>query len=173
MRNSTNNPSNPHEMGAGEISPIKALNPGLVFESTTEDYLRFLCYFGYSNKIIRSMSKQNFTCPKTSNEDLISSVNYPSISISKLDRRQAPKVIERTVTNVGAANTTYIAKVHSSEGLIVKVIPSKIVFSENVKKVTFKVLFFGKEARSGYNFGTITWRDNVHSVRTVFAVNVE
>ncbi|XP_022132049.1 CO(2)-response secreted protease-like isoform X2 [Momordica charantia] len=173
MRNSTNNPSNPHEMGAGEISPIKALNPGLVFESTTEDYLRFLCYFGYSNKIIRSMSKQNFTCPKTSNEDLISSVNYPSISISKLDRRQAPKVIERTVTNVGAANTTYIAKVHSSEGLIVKVIPSKIVFSENVKKVTFKVLFFGKEARSGYNFGTITWRDDVHSVRTVFAVNVE
>ncbi|KAG7029593.1 CO(2)-response secreted protease [Cucurbita argyrosperma subsp. argyrosperma] len=174
MRNSTNNPSNPHEMGAGEISPIKALNPGLVYESTNEDYLRFLCYYGYSNKIIRSVSKQNFSCPKTSKEYLISSVNYPSISISKLDRKVAggKVVVERTVTNVGAPDATYIAKVHSSEGLIVKVTPSKIVFTEKVKKVTFKVSFYGKEARSGYNFGTITWRDTAHSVRTVFAVNV-
>ncbi|KGN47766.1 CO(2)-response secreted protease [Cucumis sativus] len=172
MRNTTDNPSNPHEMGAGEISPIKALNPGLVFETTNEDHLLFLCYYGYSNKVIRSMLKQNFTCPKTSKEDLISNVNYPSISIAKLDRKQAAKVVERTVTNVGAPDATYIAKVHSSEGLIVKVNPRKIVFSEKVKKVTFKVSFYGKEARNGYNFGSITWRDTAHSVRTFFAVNV-
>ena len=84
LTNSSNSIADPHEMGVGEINPLRALNPGLVFETDVEDYLRFLCYFGYSQKIIRSMSKTNFNCPKNSSEGLISNVNYPSISISTL-----------------------------------------------------------------------------------------
>lgn len=33
VTNSSNYFANPHEMGVGEINPIKALNPGLVFET--------------------------------------------------------------------------------------------------------------------------------------------
>ncbi|XP_028790113.1 CO(2)-response secreted protease-like [Neltuma alba] len=173
VTNSSNDFANPHEMGAGEISPLKALYPGLVFETNVEDYLQFLCYYGYSQKNIRSMSKTNFTCPKNSNKDLISNINYPSISIKKLSRNQKAKVIRRTVTNVGPLNATYTAKVHAPKGLIVKVLPSRLVFSESVKKLSYEVSFYGKEAHGGYNFGSLTWLDGRHYVHTVFAVNVQ
>ena len=172
VTNSSNYISNPHEMGVGEINPLKALNPGLVFETDVEDYIRFLCYFGYSNKDIRKMSKTNVTCPRAS-KSLMSNINYPSISIEKLKRKQKTKVITRTVTNVGSLNATYVAKLHAPEGLVVKVIPNKLVFTESVQRITYKVSFSGNKARGGYNFGSLTWLDSRHYVHTVFAVQLE
>ena len=173
LTNNSNYVANPHEIGVGEINPIKALNPGLVFETTVENYLQFLCYYGYAEKNIRSMSNTKFNCPKLSIEELISNINYPSISISQLNRHQAAKIIKRTVTNVGPSNSTYIAKVHSPQGLVVKVTPDKIAFTKGLKRVPFQVSFYGKEAPSGYNFGSVTWFDGRRSVRVVFSVNVE
>lgn len=173
VTNSTNYFANPHEMGVGEINPLRALNPGLVFETNVEDYIRFLCYYGYSKKNIRSMSKTNANCPRNSSEDLISNINYPSISIEKLKRQQKAKVITRTVTNVGPLNATYTAKVRTPDGLVVKVTPNKLAFSEGVQRISYRVSFYGKEARGGYNFGSLTWLDGRHYVHTVFAVNVQ
>lgn len=173
LTSSLNSSANPHDMGVGEITPHKALNPGLVFEITIQDYLQFLCYYGYSEKNIRSLSNTNFNCPKNSIEELISNINYPSISIGKLSRHQTAKTVKRTVTNVGLSNSSYIAKLHAPVGLVVKVFPKKLVFHEGVKRLSYKVSFFGKEAPGGYNFGSLTWFDGRHSVRTVFTVSVE
>ncbi|KAJ4830132.1 hypothetical protein Tsubulata_006751 [Turnera subulata] len=173
LTNSSHQFANPHEMGAGEINPLKALNPGLVFETTTEDYLKFLCYYGYTEKNIRSMSNTNFNCPKNSFDRLISNINYPSISIGKLDRHNPAQMIKRTVTNVGSSNATYIASVHAPVGLVVKVLPRRIVFTEGLRRVPFNVLFNGKDASGGYNFGYVTLVDGRHSVRLPFAVNIE
>lgn len=176
LTNTTGSFSIPHEMGVGEISPLNALDPGLVFETTTEDYLRFLCYNRSPEKTIRSMSKTNFKCPRKSLGGLISSsINYPSISIGRLDRsRGSVRTIKRSVTNVGRIpNVTYTATVHAPMGLKVKVLPKKISFVENVKRVAFKVAFDGKGASAGYNFGSLTWSASSYSVRMVFAVNVE
>lgn len=174
MKNNAGSTASPHETGVGEISPLKALNPGLVFETTTKDYLRFLCYFGYSEKNIRSMSKYtNFNCPRNSIDNLISNINYPSISISKLDRHRAAETVKRTVTNVGLQNVTYISRVNAPSGLIVKVLPQKLVFAEGVKRMSFSVSFYGEEAAGGYNFGSVTWSDNRHSVQMMFAVNIQ
>ncbi|KAJ6704919.1 PROPROTEIN CONVERTASE SUBTILISIN/KEXIN [Salix purpurea] len=173
LQNSSHHFANPHEVGVGEINPHKALNPGLVFETTTEDYLQFLCYYGYPEKNIRSMSKTNFNCPRINIDRLISNINYPSISISNLDRHKPAQTIKRTVTNVGCPNATYISRVHAPVGLEVKVFPNKIAFIEGLTRVSFKVLFDGKEASNGYNFGSVTWFDGRHSVRLSFAVNVE
>ena len=82
-------------------------------------------------------------------------------------------MIKRTVTNLGPSNSTYIAKVQPPKGLLVKVIPKKLVFTKGLKKASFRVSFDGKKAPSGYNFGAITWFDGRHSVRVVFTVNVE
>ncbi|CAN0843664.1 CO(2)-response secreted protease [Linum grandiflorum] len=176
MTNSSRQPASPLEMGAGEINPIKALNPGLVFHTSTRDYLRFLCYYGSSDQELRTLSpRSNFTCPSNSkNSDrLISSINYPSISIAGLSRRGRQAVL-RTATNVGPVNSTYIAKVGAPSGLGVKVVPGKLVFRQGMRRSTFRVLFNGKEASRGYNFGSVTWRDGSrHSVRLAFAVNVE
>ncbi|XP_065865127.1 CO(2)-response secreted protease-like [Euphorbia lathyris] len=174
LKNSSNSYSNPHEMGVGEINPIKALNPGLVFQTTTNDYLKFLCYYGYSNKNIKSMANNNnFNCPQKSSENLISTINYPSISVGKLDRHKPYFTIERTVTNVGPPNSTYIAKIEAPEGLLVKVFPKKLSFEDKLSKLPFNVSFNGKMAKHGYNFGSVTWFDGKHFVRLIFTVNVE
>jgi len=54
------------------------------------------------------------------------------------------------------------------EGLVVKVIPNKLVISEGVQRMTYKVSSYGKEATGGYNFGSLTCPDGHHYV-TVFS----
>ncbi|PSS23915.1 CO(2)-response secreted protease [Actinidia chinensis var. chinensis] len=173
LTNSSNHTSNPHEIGAGEINPLKALDPGLVFETTPIDYLNFFCYYGISQKKIRVISQTNFSCPKHSSEDRISNINYPSISIGKLDRNQGAKIVRRTVTNVGSPNALYVSSVDAPPGLVVKIYPTKIAFSKNSRRASFRVLFQSKEASRGYNFGAITLSDDRHVVRIVFAVNID
>ncbi|KAL9175400.1 hypothetical protein ABFS82_02G109600 [Erythranthe guttata] len=178
LTNTSDTSASPHEVGSGEIRPVKALDPGLAFETTTEGHLHFLCHNGYKQKAIRSISKdKNFTCPKVSSEELISSVNYPTISIARLSRREGPRKVKRVATNVGLSpNVTYVvSSVNAPPGLLVKVAPRTIVFTESVgTTASFKVFFDGKEASKGYNFGDVVWFDGgSHVVRLVFAVNVE
>ncbi|MED6120540.1 hypothetical protein PIB30_118845 [Stylosanthes scabra] len=173
VTNSSNLYASQHEMGVGEIDPLRALNPGLVFKTELQDYLKFLCYYGYSKKSIRSMSNTNFNCPKNSSEDLISNINYPSISIKTLSRHQRPRVVTRTVTNVGPTNATYIAKVQAPKGMVAKVVPNKLVFYGSIQKLSYQVSFYNNDATSGYKFGSITWLHGQHYVHTMFAVNTK
>ncbi|KAK6162713.1 hypothetical protein DH2020_002554 [Rehmannia glutinosa] len=134
------------QVGVGEISPISALDPGLAFETTINDHLYFLCYNGYNQKAIRSI----------------------------LSQRDGPRKVKRVVTNMGSSpNATYVSSVNAPPGLLVKVVPKWIVFTEGLKTASFKVFFDGKKASKGYNFGDIKWFDGSHIVRVVFAVNVE
>lgn len=157
----------------GEIFPTKALDPGLAFETTTNDYLNFLCYNGYKNQVIKSMSHKNFSCPRKFNQDFISNINYPTISIGRLNRANGPRRIKRFATNLGPPNATYVCSINAPRGLQVEVHPRKLVFTQGMKRASFKVFFDGKEASKGYNYGDIRWFDATHNVRVVFAVNVE
>ncbi|KAL9224994.1 hypothetical protein vseg_000968 [Gypsophila vaccaria] len=170
LRNSTDVAS-PHEVGVGEISPVKALDPGLVFPTTTQDYFNFLCFCGYSKKHLHVMSSTKLKCPKVSSEQLISNINYPSISIGGLRKNQTASVT-RHVINVGSLNATYTAIVRSPDGLRVSISPKKMVFERGSTTASFNVTFHGKRARIGYNFGSVTWFDGLHIVRTVYAVNI-
>ncbi|KAF4389632.1 hypothetical protein F8388_009765 [Cannabis sativa] len=40
LTNNSNSIASTHETNVREINPMKALNPGLVFETTVEDYLQ-------------------------------------------------------------------------------------------------------------------------------------
>ncbi|CAA2993220.1 CO(2)-response secreted protease-like [Olea europaea subsp. europaea] len=173
LTNSSDYYANPHEAGVGEISPIRALDPGLVFETTVQDYLYFLCYFGYKPKILRSITNTNFSCPKISAEKFISNINYPTISIASLKKNEDIRKIKRVVTNVGSSNATYTSNVEAPPGLKVLVFPNRLNFSAGLKRAAFKIFFDGKEASKGYNYGAIKWFDGLHVVRVVFAVNVE
>ncbi|KAF4382057.1 hypothetical protein G4B88_006689 [Cannabis sativa] len=176
IRNELNLVASPHEAGSGELNHMKALDPGLVFDTTTQDYFNFLCYYGYKEAKIKSVLKgaNLFQCPINSKPELITDINYPSISIGNLKRQQSsPTVVKRTVTNVGASISTYTVRVNSPKGLVVKVNPDRIVFSNSLNKTSFEVSFDGKGAVSGYNFGDITWSDGLdHSVRVVYVVKI-
>ncbi|KAG0479155.1 hypothetical protein HPP92_013874 [Vanilla planifolia] len=162
-----------HDMGAGEISPFRALSPGLVFETTTEDYQYFLCYYGYKDHVIRSVTGTKFNCPPNPSSDLVPELNYPSISIGRLDRGHGGvRTVHRTVTNVGPGNSTYEVRLKARDGLGVNVFPERLFFARRRMKASYQVTFDATRARKGYRFGSLTWSDGAHSVRTVFAVNV-
>ncbi|XP_058007631.1 CO(2)-response secreted protease isoform X2 [Hevea brasiliensis] len=173
LTNTSGYPASPHEAGVGEISPARALDPGLVFETTEEDYLNFLCYYGYSETKVKKMTKTKFKCPKGSSKELItSSINHPSISVGKLDQKHPAQIIRRKMTNVGSTNASYYSRVYASRGLTVNVSPKKISFNESKRKAWFRVLFDGRKAPKGYHFGYVMWSDGHHRARIVFAVNV-
>lgn len=165
----------PYDFGAGEISATAPLQPGLVYETTELDYLNFLCYYGYNVSIIKSMATSvpdDFTCPKESTVDLISTINYPSIAISSFKGKEGRNV-SRTVTNVAGDNETiYAVTVEAPQGLNVKVFPDKLQFTKSGQKLSYQVTF--SSALSSLKedvFGSITWSNGNYKVRSPFAVS--
>ncbi|KAL7124466.1 hypothetical protein ABFS83_14G050000 [Erythranthe nasuta] len=165
--------SDPFDIGAGHINPIGAFDPGLVYDMTTRDYILFLCNRGYSEDQIQTMVICPLAtpprCPDRLEPD--SSINYPSITVSNLE---CTKTIKRTVRNVGPAKTAvYFVSVVSPNGVEVAVWPTILIFSPLKEELTYYVTLKPvKVARGRYEFGSITWSDGVHHVRSPMVVQV-
>lgn len=160
----------PYDIGAGEASPSGALNPGLVYETNTADYLQYLCSVGYDKskiKLISNTVPDDFSCPTTSSSDSVSQINYPSIAVSNITENETKKVT-RTVTNVGQEDATYTASIKAPDGLEVQVIPSKLVFTNNRKKLSYEVSFKALSKPKEDLFGSITWTNGKYKVRSPF-----
>ncbi|KAL5710963.1 hypothetical protein ACHQM5_021466 [Ranunculus cassubicifolius] len=55
--------ASPLAMGAGHINPNKALEPGLVYDASTDDYVSLLCSLNYTMKQIQHISRtSSFKC---------------------------------------------------------------------------------------------------------------
>ncbi|KAF2324297.1 hypothetical protein GH714_011782 [Hevea brasiliensis] len=77
---STGQPSTPLDYGAGYVNPVAALDPGLVYDTTVEDYLGFLCALNYSSSQIKLATNRDFTCDPSKKYSL-GDLNYPSFSV--------------------------------------------------------------------------------------------
>lgn len=51
----THSPASPYAMGAGIVNPIKAIDPGLIYDLTPEDYIPYLCSLGYRDADITTI----------------------------------------------------------------------------------------------------------------------
>ncbi|KAH9309184.1 hypothetical protein KI387_037095, partial [Taxus chinensis] len=162
------------DLGTGELNPMKALDPGLVYESNPNDHFLFLCYYGYNQTQIGTISgNKSFLCPNESSTDLISNINYPSISIAKLN---GTKTLVRTLTNVGAVDSTYKTSVVSPRQVQVKVSPEELVFSATQKSIAVTVELKVTAAPTpatvkNYVFGSLSFSDGIHTVNTPIIVN--
>lgn len=171
-------PATPYDYGAGEINPARSLHPGLVYETNTTDYLQFLCNYGYDSskiKLIASDIPEGFTCPKDSNPDLISNLNYASIAVSGIKMNESKKV-SRTVTNVGEEEeTVYTVSVKAPRGVDVKVVPDALQFTKTRKKLSYQVIYsytgLSSSSPKGDLFGSITWTNGKYRVRSPFVVS--
>ncbi|CAJ2642910.1 unnamed protein product [Trifolium pratense] len=166
----------PYDYGAGEITVTESFQPGLVYETTTIDYLNYLCYIGLNTttiKIISTTVPKNFSCPKDSTPDHISNINYPSIAISKFTGKEIVNV-SRTVTNIGEEDeTVYSAIVDAPNGVKVQLIPEKLQFTKSSKTVSYQVVFSSTLTSLKEDlFGSITWSNGKHSVRSPFVLTV-
>ncbi|KAL5706426.1 hypothetical protein ACHQM5_024594 [Ranunculus cassubicifolius] len=168
----------PYDYGAGEVNPTGALQPGLVYETSANDYFGFLCNYGYDVRTIKLISSKvpsGFECPENSTKDSISQLNYPSIAISQLTAKGS-KTVTRMVTNVGAeVEIKYTVSVDSPPGVNVKVIPETLEFTETSSKLKYDVVFSASSASSlqkdSDSFGSLTWTSGKYRVRSPFVVS--
>ncbi|CAH2069452.1 unnamed protein product [Thlaspi arvense] len=148
--------------GAGHVDPISATNPGLVYDSTTADYIDFLCGMNYNATTVKLISGEAVTC---AGKTLPMNLNYPSMSAKISGSKSFFNVIfRRTVTNVGTPNSTYKSKVVLNQGSNLK---AKTVNEKQSFKVTVTGSDLDSELPSSAN---LIWSDGTHNVRSPIVV---
>jgi len=156
MNNGAAIPGNPFGFGAGHVAPSSAADPGLVYNTTFNDWLAFLCGTG---------QLQASYCPLIKIDP--SDLNLASITVGELAGSQT---VKRTVRNVGAAGT-YTANVQAPAGVNVTVTPSSLTLAKG-QSATYQVRFSSTTAAvlNSYAFGALTWTDGTHNVRSPLTV---
>ncbi|KAF5445019.1 hypothetical protein F2P56_034102 [Juglans regia] len=153
--------------GSGHINPSKAIDPGLVYDSSEADYIDFLCKQGYNSTTLRLITGDNSSFCTTTVPERAWGLNYPSFSLPMEDGSPIKAVFTRTVTNVGPPNSTYTLSFHMPPSIAVVVEPSVLSFSATGEKKKFRVKVHGpKIAQQPITSGEIIWTDGVHVVRS-------
>uniref|UniRef100_A0A199U9T9 Subtilisin-like protease n=1 Tax=Manihot esculenta TaxID=3983 RepID=A0A199U9T9_MANES len=162
-------PANPFDFGGGIANPNGAADPGLLYDMDTADYLHYLCVMGYSHSSISRLTGHPTQCHSV--KQSILDINLPSITIPNLRKSIT---VTRTVTNVGAANSTYRAVIEAPFGTNVSIKPDVLVFRNQTKKMNFTVTVTAThQVNTGYYFGSLSWRDEVHVVKSPLSVRTE
>ncbi|APX04382.1 protease [Arthrobacter sp. QXT-31] len=139
--------------GAGQVDPARVLNPGLVYDAGSDDYLRFIQGTGMDLGIAGLGS----TRPRD--------MNVPSFSLGNLAGRIE---VTRTVTALTAGTYRATARV---PGVKVTVTPSILTFGAAGEKRTFKVAFENQSAQLGeFTAGSLTWQGANKTVTSPIAV---
>ncbi|RHN57338.1 putative tripeptidyl-peptidase II [Medicago truncatula] len=156
----------PFEYGSGHIQPNLAMDPGLVYDISTTDYLNFICVFGHNHNLLKFFNYNSYICPEFYN---IENLNYPSITVYN----RGPNLINvtRTVTNVGSPST-YVVEIQQLEEFKVHVQPSSLTFKEIGEKKTFQVILeaIGMPPHGFPVFGKLTWTNGNHRVTSPIVV---
>ncbi|KAI3909085.1 hypothetical protein MKW92_028425 [Papaver armeniacum] len=174
--NNTKNSDAEFAYGSGQIDPVKAVNPGLIYDASADDYVQFLCGLGYDSSIVKLIT--NSTCPiskgTTTDEQQPRNLNYPSFGVLVKVGKKMNVNFTRTVTNVGTTTpTTYKAKITTSNDKItVTVEPKVLSFSSLNEKKSFVVSVVGRGLAGSYETATasLVWSDEVHVVRSPIVV---
>ncbi|WP_264355902.1 S8 family serine peptidase [Pseudarthrobacter sp. MM222] len=139
--------------GAGQVDPARVLEPGLVYDANSDDYLAFIQGTG----VELGMQGVGTTKPRD--------MNVPSFALGNLTGK-----IEVTRTVTALTPGTYRAKV-DLPGVKVTVNPSVLNFSAAGEKKTFKVSFENQNATLGkFAMGSLSWQGANKNVASPIAV---
>ncbi|XP_072977292.1 subtilisin-like protease SBT5.3 [Typha angustifolia] len=166
MNNSSFLKATPFSYGSGHVQPNRAMDPGLIYDLNTDDYLNFLCALGYNSTQIATFSIEPYKCP--AKPPKLEDFNYPSIAVPNLSGDLS---VTRTVRNVGIPST-YTVRVKQPTGVSVTVEPSSLKFDKMGEEKKFRITLKAKQRNSnrGYVFGMMTWSDGKHHVRSPIVV---
>jgi hypothetical protein len=148
--------------GAGHVQPTSAADPGLVFDSSWNDWLAFICNTQPQGLAATCSSLWNAGYPTDASD-----FNGASISIGDLAGTQT---VTRTVRNVSGSTATFTASYTGMAGFDVSVSPSSLTLG-NGTTGTFSVTFTRTTAAlNAYTGGQLTWTDGARSVRVPMVV---
>lgn len=172
----------PFDYGAGHVDPTAFFNPGLVFDSSFDDWAYYTCVAQTEN--IQVPDDMVPFCNKCAAEPDYykcdpANLNMPSISLPALVPGFS-KVVKRTVKSVlkdaAVFTATSVVDAGSQGSLeVVSVMPQTFTLGageeRNVEitlRVSRKALF--TQDNAGYNFGSITWASKGTTTRIPIAV---
>lgn len=139
----------PFGQGAGHINPNGATDPGLVYNATQVDYQKYMCGVGAST-----------SCPNGSIAGY--NLNMPSISVGNV---LGAVTVTRSVTNVSSNASTYNSSI-SVPGFSAVVSPATLSIAPGETKSYTVTLTRTSAAENVWQFGTLTWNDGSHVVRS-------
>ncbi|KAI4337037.1 hypothetical protein L6164_015497 [Bauhinia variegata] len=173
----TGRPATPFDYGAGHVVPVAALDPGLVYDASVEDYLSFFCALNYTAGQIKLAAGRNFKCDRKKTyrvEDL----NYPSFAVplkaasGKKGGSRDPVTVKytRTLTNVGTAGTYRVSVSSQSPSVKIEVQPQLLSFRKLNEKKSYTVTFTSASRPSGTtSFAHLEWSDGKLTVGSPIA----
>ncbi|CAN1827843.1 Subtilisin-like protease SBT1.5 [Linum perenne] len=177
---STGNASTVMDFGAGHVHPQKAMDPGLVYDLTTFDYVDFLCNSNYTVENIRVVTRKNADCSGAKKAGHSGNLNYPSMTVvfQQYGKRKMSTHFIRTVTNVGDGNSVYTVTIVPPSGVEVTVEPEKLAFRRVGQKLNFLVRVVTREVKlspgaSTMRSGFIVWSDGKHNVTSPVVVTMQ
>nr|XP_043637900.1 subtilisin-like protease SBT4.3 [Erigeron canadensis] len=142
--------------GSGHINPVKATDPGLVYETSPDDYRKIWCHMPNTNCPVNLTHKE---------------LNYPSMAVQVETKSAFVVTFPRTVTNVGPAQSTYTVSVTGSHGLEIIVEPNTLQFTTLYQKISFSVTVRGRIISPlTVKSMSLLWTDSIHHVRSPVVV---
>ncbi|OAY41075.1 subtilisin-like protease SBT5.4 [Manihot esculenta] len=166
MLNGSSEKATPFSYGSGHIRPNRAMDPGLVYDVSVNDYLDFLCASGYNSTMIEQISESPYKCTKSAS---LLDFNYHSIAVTALSGSVS---LSRKLKNVGSPGK-YAVHIREPYGISVSVKPRMLKFQKVGEEKSFKVTLKPKwkGAAKKYEFGSLAWTDGFHYVRSPIVVS--
>ncbi|KAF1898267.1 hypothetical protein Lal_00033033 [Lupinus albus] len=159
--------------GSGHVNPIPAINPGLVYDISLEDYIQMLCNMGYDSGKVKLISGKNDACINASDRSLVRNLNYPALAINVEPMTSFTIKFSRTVMNVGLPNSTYKGSILPNPRIEVIVVPKILSFKSLHEKQSFVVTATGgKLPKETVLTSALLWSDGTHNVRSPIVINI-
>ncbi|CAL1407709.1 unnamed protein product [Linum trigynum] len=162
--------------GAGQLNPVRARSPGLVYDMDEMSYVQFLCHEGYKGSSLSVLvGSKSINCSTIIPGLGYDALNYPTIQM-QVKSQQKPTVatFQRMVTNVGRGPypVVYNATIEAPKGMEITVKPMTLSFSRVNEERSFKVVVKAEPIAgySGILSGELVWRSPGHSVRSPVVV---
>ncbi|CAI5530585.1 unnamed protein product [Closterium sp. Naga37s-1] len=167
IRTSSGHRATPWNFGSGHVVAVRAMDPGLVYNVGAKGYMAFL--FGINfNSASKVFQHQQQVPQKGGGRTAIKAydLNLPNICVSNLVKQVT---VVRRVTNVARQVSKYRARVVAPKNVRVVVAPGAFTIAPGASQV-FSVTFTVVQATRAFSFGSLTWVDGTHRVRSVLAV---
>jgi hypothetical protein len=157
----------PFDFGAGHVNPVAALRPGLIFDSQSTDWIRFLCGVGevptssewYQSECAGPCEESPSTCDPAN-------LNTPSIMIANIPEHQT---VKRTVTNVLGEVATFSASsgIVSPPGFAITVSPASFALGPGERRTMDVKITRAGGAFEQFAYGSITWNSSSNASAAV------
>uniref|UniRef100_A0ACD5YAI4 Uncharacterized protein n=1 Tax=Avena sativa TaxID=4498 RepID=A0ACD5YAI4_AVESA len=143
----------PLAAGAGLVLPRLAMDPGLVYDARTKDYVDFLCTLNY----VEFVPEMSTGCGVRTMPGGAANLNYPSFVVVFDRTNDGVRMLTRTVKTVSITPTTLEFK-----------------RKDQSRSYTVQFSILGKVRPPGtgtWDFGHISWENRKHRVRSPVAFN--